>query len=68
MTKQNGKIWVFDESKLEEALARYQAAALEAYPKQQERISITMLAVKDFLNSEYADKLTMSVNVNDKHK
>jgi hypothetical protein len=53
------RIWVFDESKLEEALARYQAAALDAYPHQEERVKITVAAVRDFLRSEHADKLVM---------
>ena len=59
-----GKIWVFDESKLDEALASYRQASLEAFPEQQERIEITLLAIKDFLDSEYADKLKMNVKVN----
>ena len=57
-----GRIWVFDESKLEEALARYEAAALEAYPKQEERIRITVAAMRDFMYSEHADKLIMGGN------
>jgi len=63
-----GKIWVFDESKLEEALERYQQDSVEAYPKQEEKIKITMLAIRDFLNSDYAEKLTMNVKLSDKHK
>ena len=58
-----GKIWVFDESKLDEALARYRQAALQAYPQQQEKIELTLLAVKDFLVSEFAEKLTMNVKL-----
>jgi hypothetical protein len=54
-----GRIWVFDETKLEEALARYEAASLEAYPHQEERIRITVAAMRDFLHSQYADKLVM---------
>lgn len=54
-----GRIWVFDESKLDEALERYEAAALEAYPRQEERIRLTVVAMRDFLYSEHADKLTM---------
>jgi hypothetical protein len=53
------RIWVFDESKLEEALARYEAAALDAYPHQEERVRITVAAIRDFLHSEHADKLVM---------
>jgi len=59
-----GKIWVFDESKLDEALASYRRASLEAYPAQQERIEITLLAIRDFLDSDYAAKLKMNVKVN----
>lgn len=58
-----GKIWVFDESKLDDALARYREAALAAYPDQQEKIDLTLLAVKDLLHSEYAEKLTMNVKL-----
>jgi len=54
-----GRIWVFDETKLEEALARYEAASLEAYPQQEERIRITVAAMRDFLHSHHADKLVM---------
>jgi hypothetical protein len=61
-----GKIWVFDESKLDEALANYRHASLEAYPAQQEKIDITLLAIKDFLDSEYADKLKMNIKLSDK--
>lgn len=68
MSAELGKIWVFDDSKLEEALARYQQASIEAYPEQQEKIKITMLAIRDFLNSDYAEKLTMNVKLSDKHK
>ncbi len=59
-----GKIWVFDESKLEQALANYRKASIEAYPAQSERIEITLLAIRDFLDSEYADKLKMNVKIN----
>ena len=62
MAEQLGKIWVFDQTKLDHALEQYQQAALKAYPHQQERIDITVLAVKDFLLSEFAEKLTMSIN------
>jgi len=55
-----GRIWIFDEGKLEEALARYEEAALAAYPDQAERIQITLRAMRDFLQSEYADKLRWS--------
>ena len=52
-----GRIWIFDEGKLEEALARYEEAALAAYPEQAERIQITLRAMRDFFHSEYAEKL-----------
>jgi hypothetical protein len=64
MPSRLGKIWVFDESKLDEALANYRQASLEAFPAQHERIEITLLAIKDFLVSDYADKLKMNVKVN----
>ncbi len=56
------QIWVFDESKLNEALAAYQAEALAAYPQQSERIRTTLAAVRDFLHSEHARKLSMQVS------
>jgi hypothetical protein len=54
-----GRIWVFDEGKLEEALARYEAEAIRAYPGQEERIRVTVAAMRDFLYSEVADKLVL---------
>jgi hypothetical protein len=54
-----GRIWVFDENRLEESLLRYEEAALAAYPHQEERIRITVAAMRDFLYSEYADPLVM---------
>ena len=67
MQSELGKIWVFDESKLDEALERYRQAALVTYPQQSERINITLLAIKDFLESEFAEKLSMNVKVKDQH-
>jgi len=61
MSTAEGKIWVFDQSKLDTAIEQYKQAALQAYPAQQERIEITLLAVQDFLHSEFAEKLTMKV-------
>lgn len=52
-----GRIWIFDEGKLEAALERYRDAALDAYPEQRERILITVEAMRDFLHSEHAGKL-----------
>ena len=54
-----GRIWVFDEGKLEDALARYEAAAIRSYPGQEERIRVTVAALRDFLYSEFADKLVL---------
>ncbi len=54
-----GRIWVFDENRLEESLQAYEQAALAAYPHQEERIRITVAAMRDFLHSEYADPLIM---------
>lgn len=63
MTTHQGKIWVFDEGKLDDALESYRQSALAAYPNQQERIEITLLAMKDFLHSPQAEKLTMKVGL-----
>ena len=54
-----GRIWVFDEGKLEEALARYETEAIRAYPGQEERIRVTVVAMRDFLYSKFADRLVM---------
>ena len=54
-----GRIWVFDENRLEEALNAYQQDAISSYPDQEERIRITIAAMRDFLHSNYADPLTM---------
>lgn len=54
-----GRIWVFDEARLERAVEAYEKEACAAYPEQHERIRTTMLAVRDFLHSEYADGLVM---------
>ena len=54
-----GRIWVFDENRLEESLQAYQAAAIDAYPNQEERIRITVEAMRDFLHSEHAEPLVM---------
>jgi hypothetical protein len=59
---QPDRIWVFDESKLNEALQAYQAEALAAYPHQSERIRMTLAAVRDFLHSKHAQKLVMNVS------
>ena len=53
------RIWVFDENRLNEALDEYEQASIDAYPQQEERIHITINAMRDFLYSDYADKLTM---------
>ena len=66
MSTDLGKIWVFDESKLEEAIEKYRQASIEAYPHQEEKINVTIMAVRDFMHSEYAEKLTMNVKVTDK--
>ena len=55
-----GRIWVFDEGSLEQALARYEADSISAYPAQEERIRIAVAAMRDFLHSDYADDLTMN--------
>ena len=65
MSTELGKIWVFDESKLDEAIEKYRDASLAAYPDQREKIEVTLLAIRDFLDSEYAEKLTMNVKLSD---
>lgn len=54
-----GRVWVFDEASLQRAMDAYEAEALAAYPQQTERIRTTMLAMRDFLHSEYADTLKL---------
>jgi hypothetical protein len=55
-----GRIWVFDATTLEQALARYQAEAEQAYPHQQEKIGIAVAAIRDFLHSPAADAMIMN--------
>lgn len=59
MSMRLGRIWVFDEGKLNEALADYEAAAVAAYPRQAERIQVAVLAIRDFLYSEQAEGLVL---------
>lgn len=55
-----GRIWVFDETRLADALKRYEQDALAAYPHQEERIGVAVAAIRDFLYSaEFGDELTM---------
>ena len=56
---QTGRHWVFADNRLEESLQAYEQAALAAYPHQEERIRITVAAMRDFLHSEFADPLVM---------
>lgn len=67
MTQQENKgaVWVFDAARLDEALDAYEAEALAAYPRQQERIRTTVLAMRDFLYSEPAAPLRMKLGGND---
>ena len=53
------RIWIFDENRLKEALESYEQAAIKAYPNQEEKIRITVMAMQDFLHSEHAEKLVM---------
>jgi hypothetical protein len=57
-----GRIWVFDEDSLTEALSAYEEEALAAYPAQAERIRVAIAAIEDFLYSEHADRLIMKVS------
>lgn len=68
MQENVGKIWVFDQGKLNDAIAQYEEAALAAYPAQSERIRTTVLAIRDFLESDYAEKLTLSIRMHDDSK
>jgi len=54
-----GRVWVFDQASLEQALEHYQQDSIDAYPHQEERIRIAVAAIRDFLQSEYADDLTL---------
>jgi hypothetical protein len=54
-----GPVWVFDQARLDQALQSYESEALAAYPGQTERIRTTVLAMRDFLNSEHAAILRM---------
>jgi hypothetical protein len=58
-TTEIGPIWVFDKVRLEEALAAYEAEALAAYPHQAARIRTTLLAMRDFFDSDHARTLRM---------
>ena len=58
-TTRVGRVWVFDEGSLEQALAAYQTEALTAYPHQAERIGTAVAAIRDFLHSSHADPLTL---------
>lgn len=53
------RIWVFDENRLNEALAEYEQASIDAYPQHEDKIHLTIKAMHDFLYSDYADRLTM---------
>lgn len=54
-----GPIWVFDETRLDEALQAYEAEARATYPNQEARIRTTVLAMRDFLHSVHAAGLRM---------
>ncbi len=55
-----GRVWVFDEGSLEQALSDYQNEALAAFPHQAERIGTAVAAIRDFLHSRHADRLTLN--------
>lgn len=61
-------IWVFDEAKLEQALATYRDEAVAAYPDREELIDTVMLAMRDFLHSEHAKKLKFDHSNNNTSK
>ena len=52
-----GRIWVFDEGQLEDALVHYEREAIGACPGRDERFRLMVAALRDFLQSECADKL-----------
>ena len=66
VTANSQRIWVFDECKLDQAIEASRAAAIQAYPQQEEKINLTVLAFKDFLDSEQAAKLRMNIKNNEK--
>ena len=66
MSGNSQRIWVFDESKLDQAIEAYRSAAIQAYPNQEEKINLTVLAFKDFLDSDQAAKLRMNIKNNEK--
>lgn len=66
VTDNSQRIWVFDESKLDQAIETYRSAAIKAYPHQEEKINLTVLAFKDFLDSDEAAKLRMNIKNNEK--
>ncbi|OOY50972.1 hypothetical protein [Solemya velum gill symbiont] len=53
------RIWVFDENRLNEALDGYEQESIDAYPQHEEKIRITIKAMRNYLYSDYADRLTM---------
>ena len=57
---QVGRVWVFDEGSLEQALEAYEGEALAAYPHQEARIGTAVAAIRDFLHSRHADRLTLN--------
>jgi hypothetical protein len=59
---QSGRVWVFDESSLNQALQTYEKEALRAFPHQSNRIRTTVAAIRDFLCSEHARKLLLQVS------
>lgn len=64
MGKLLSRIWVFDEQRLETALRGYEKEALAAYPEQEERIRVAVMAIRDFLNSNQARTLVMKLSDN----
>ena len=60
----NNTTYVFSHSTFLQALEEWEAEQIKAYPKQKERIQITVLAMQDFLQSEQvkAHKMILSGN------
>jgi len=55
----NNTTYVFSHSTLLEALEAWEAEQLKAFPKQKERIQITVVAMQHFLQSEQVKKHKM---------
>jgi len=67
MTDKNNTTYVFSHTTLLEALQEWEQEQIESYPKQEERIKITVVAMQHFLRSEQVKnhKMILSGNPDD---